>query len=180
MGREVRRVPSDWQHPLDTPPVMRGKPNYRPLFEGPWSERTARWDEEQKQWAEGFCRDYTVENAWSRKTEDMTGSYEDWAGLRPAQAEYMPDWREHEATHLMMYENTSEGTPISPALATPEELARWLTDNGASAFGDETATYEQWLVTCLSGWAPSAVLDSSGLRSGVAAMADRPPNKGED
>ena len=71
----------------------------------------------------------------------------------------------------MMYEDTTEGTPISPAFATPEELARWLADTGASAFGDSTATYEQWLHVCKGGWAPSAVIDINGMRSGVEAMA---------
>lgn len=31
------------------------------------------------------------------------------------------------------------------ALTTPEELAKWLTDSGASIFGGMKATYEQWL-----------------------------------
>jgi hypothetical protein len=72
-----------------------------------------------------------------------------------------------------MWETVSEGSPISPVFATPEELARWLADTGASAFGDMTATYEQWLATCKKGWAPSAVLSADkGLRSGVEALTD--------
>jgi len=50
----------------------------------------------------------------------------------------------------MMYETCTEGTPISPAFATPEELARWLADNEASAFGGMTASYEGWLRTIKS------------------------------
>ncbi len=76
-----------------------------------------------------------------------------------------------EPTHIMMYETCTEGTPISPAFETPEDLARWLTDNNASAFGSMTATYEQWLSTCERGWALSAVCDSSGIHSGVAYNA---------
>lgn len=34
--------------------------------------------------------------------------------------------------------------PISPVFKTPEQLARWLADNKASAFANCTATYEQW------------------------------------
>ena len=60
-------------------------------------------------------------------------------------ANFMPDWSPDEATHYMMYETCSEGTPISPAFATPEELARWLTDTGASISGSMRASYEQWL-----------------------------------
>ena len=44
-----------------------------------------------------------------------------------------------------MYEDTSEGTPISPAFETPEELATWLAENKASSFADFTASYDAWL-----------------------------------
>ena len=71
----------------------------------------------------------------------------------------------------MMYEDTSEGTPISPIFATPEELARWLTDTKASAFGGQAATYEGWLRVAQGGWAPSAVFTpETGLMSGVDAL----------
>ena len=86
---------------------------------------------------------------------------------------FMPEWPDAERTHLMMYENVTEGTPISLAFETPEELARWLADNGASAFGHMTATYEQWLVTCQKGWACSAVIaPGEEIQSGVAALAE--------
>jgi hypothetical protein len=68
-----------------------------------------------------------------------------------------------------MYETTSEGTPISPAFSTKEELARWLENNNSSAFGKSTATYEQWLAMINAGWAPSAIVTSQGLVSGVEA-----------
>jgi hypothetical protein len=86
----------------------------------------------------------------------------------------MPEFTEEQKTHMMMYEDTSEGTPISPAFETPEELARWLADNNASAFGNSTATYKQWLATCKVGWAPSMIADSSGLHSGVEFMENQP------
>ncbi|MNR40154.1 hypothetical protein D3C85_1584160 [compost metagenome] len=72
----------------------------------------------------------------------------------------------------MMYETTSEGSPISPAFETPEQLARWLADNGASAFGGSTASYASWLRVANGGYAPSAVLSSAGLQSGVEALGD--------
>ena len=60
----------------------------------------------------------------------------------------MPEWTAEEATHFMMYETCSEGTPISPAFATIEELAHYLADTGASAFGSQTADYDHWLRIC--------------------------------
>jgi len=71
-----------------------------------------------------------------------------------------------------MYETTSEGSPISPPMESPEALARWLVDNRASAFGNETATYEDWLDMIRGpGWAPTAVRIGGELQSGVKAMA---------
>lgn len=75
----------------------------------------------------------------------------------------------------MMYENTSEGTPISPAFETPEELAHWLADNGASAFGSETASYESWLRICRGGFAPGMIITQHAdgietIQNGVEAL----------
>jgi len=102
-----------------------------------------------------------VPKDWKHPKRD-DGSYE------PLCDNYMPDWPEEERTHYIMYEDVSEGTPISPAFETPEQLARWLADNKASSFGNSTATYEQWLRMILGpGWCASAVLDKKGFRSGV-------------
>lgn len=73
-----------------------------------------------------------------------------------------------------MWETVSEGSPISPPFAMPEELARWLTETGASAGGSRTATYEQWLNLIHREWAPSMVVDKNGLRSGVEVLGDIP------
>lgn len=71
-----------------------------------------------------------------------------------------------------LWETTSEGSPISPPKATPEALARWLADNGASSFGHLTESYETWLKFVRGpGWAPSAVSDGGSLMSGVAGLA---------
>ncbi len=82
-----------------------------------------------------------------------------------------PRFEVPEGPAFQMWETTSEGSPISPAFETPEELARWLADNRASAFGRSTATYEQWLAMIHEGWAPSAVCDAKGFRSGVEAAS---------
>ena len=72
-----------------------------------------------------------------------------------------------------MWENTSEGSPMSPVFASPEELARWLSDTRASTFGKDTATYDQWLKMIVgTGWAMDAVGSQGGLVSGVVAMSE--------
>jgi hypothetical protein len=151
MGREVRKVPADWQHPKDE-----RTGHYKPLYPGDRYE-SSRKNFEEKLAAEGLQAAI------------------DWCGNAPDKNDYMPDWPEAERTHLMMYEDTSEGTPISPAFKTPEELARWLADNNASAFGNSGATYEQWLATIGDGYAIGMVWDAkNGVRSGVEFAAEKP------
>lgn len=156
MGREVRRVPENWVHPIDE-----SKNHPRPLHDEDYDTAIETWWAGREAWKvkphEGF--------------EDCT--YEDYEGNAPQPECYRPKWKEEERTHLQMYETCSEGTPISPVMKTSEELARWLADNKASAFGSMTATYEQWLATIKRGWSPSGVFSGgSGLVSGVEGMAE--------
>lgn len=155
MGREVRRVPADWEHPKYEN-WERGE-GYKPLFDG---------DDYQS------AHDEFIEKL---NAEGLQAAI-DYFGGAPDENDYMPRWKPEERTHLMMYEDTSEGTPISPAFETPEELARWLADNGASSFGQSTATYEQWLPICRGGWAPSMVIAGGQMMSGVEFMSTDQPS----
>lgn len=147
MGRELRRVPKDWKHPKEN-----GK--YQPLWGGLYSKELVAFEALQKE----------------KGLQEALDNH----GKAPNKDEYMPEWPENEKTHIQMYEDTSEGTPISPVMDAPEALAQWLVDNKASAFADETATYDQWLSTIKSGWAVSAVfVPGKGLISGVAAWLDK-------
>lgn len=70
-----------------------------------------------------------------------------------------------------LWSTTTEGTPMTPVFATPEELARHCADNGVSSFGSDTASYETWLKFITGpGLAPSAVFDGQRLRSGVEGL----------
>ncbi len=162
MGREVRRVPADWQHPKHWTGGLRGpEERYKPLYPGDqYKPRVDEWDDECAKWKAGWRPDHCT---------DSVMTYEQFAGQRPHKDDYMPNWHPNLRTHLMMYEDTSEGTPISPAFETPEELARWLADNGASAFGSDTATYEAWLRVARGGWAPSMIVADGVMTSGVEA-----------
>jgi hypothetical protein len=140
MGREVRRVPMDWQHPME------------------WREQWDRADQRVKM--------KLVPKPLHNR--DILRYYDE--GEEIDESTMMPVFPEGTATGFCMYEDTSEGTPISPVFETPEELARWLADTGASAFGQMTATYEEWLSMARAGWAPSAISTGGELHSGVAAM----------
>jgi hypothetical protein len=74
-----------------------------------------------------------------------------------------------------MWETTSEGSPISPVFDTPEALAKWLADTGASSFGSDTASYDQWHKMIVgTGWAMSAVSTGGKFMSGVEFVAENP------
>ncbi len=162
MSREVRRVPKNWMHPRSS------DGQYIPLHDN-FVERLRNWSEEKEQWDRGLIRDY-VTNGWKPKDQDRSDmTFEEWDGREPKAEDYMPTWMEEERTHLQMYETCTEGTPISPVMKTPEELARWLVDNKASAFGGMTASYEGWLIV------------AKGESSVGMVMGDgRPPMSGVD
>lgn len=145
MGREVRMVPANYEHP------RRSDGSFIPL-------------------KDGYAED--LESFKKHMDEHGLESALEEFGQGLLREEYMlPDTPDSERTHLMMFENTSEGTPISPAFKTPDKLARWLTDNKASAFAKMTATYEQWLAMCKDGYAPSAFMKGGKIVSGVEGMS---------
>lgn len=166
MSREVRMVPPDWKHP-------KGK-----TLSTDFSKGLAEWEDGFSHWQKGEVEDYSKypEKSWKLKSEDTDSeTFEEWYGEKPVAGDYMPEWQPEVATHFMMYETCSEGSPISPAFATPEELARWLEDNGASSFGSMTATYEQWLAMINRGSSIASMVVDMGTGkqiSGVAAVSD--------
>lgn len=151
MGREVRRVPPNWDHP------KRGD-RYIPLWPRRYIEERDEWLRELKEFFAGVHEDQSYYPGLDEYLTDHP---------IPRRADYMPDWPEQVCTHYQMYEDTTEGTPISPVFPTPEALARWLTDTGASAFADMTAEYEHWLRVARGGFAPSCVVRGGVLSSGV-------------
>ena len=86
-------------------------------------------------------------------------AYENWEQVEPPTGEGYQLW-----------EPVSEGSPVSPVFATPEELATWLVKNDDSATRD--TTYEEWVHFIKDvGWACSAVGTGSQLQSGVKAFS---------
>ena len=71
------------------------------------------------------------------------GSVEKWHGQR-ATADAWEGFDPPAGDGWQMWENTSEGSPMSPVFETAEALIDWLVDTGASYFGSTTASREQW------------------------------------
>lgn len=129
MGREVRKVPADWDHE---------KYSDKPLFDN-FNKKLTNWLEGFNQWGNGYRFNYNDEK-WIPITEDEKQySYTDWAGDRPDPSDYMPDWDESERTHYQAYENITEGTPISPVFATEEEVIDFLVFTDSA----QTRTYNE-------------------------------------
>ena len=155
MGREIRRVRADWEHPKNE------CGHYVPMLYQSYEAARKIWVDEYSAW-------YSGKSSKRAECSDPNMDYWEWAGNPPNRDEHMPDWTDSERTHYQMYENTSEGTPISPVFSTPEEVARYCADHKVSSFADMTATYEQWLAVARGGWAPSAIVEGGILRSGVS------------
>lgn len=175
--------------------------DYIPLFGESYREHAEAWEGEFKLYSQGFSLrpDFdshdpdgsafgwwtvytlvplpasemaTMERARLRGDDALRAAFSEWHGEKHDPADHMPDWTDAERTHIQMYETCSEGTPISPVCETPEALARWLADNGASAFGGMTASYDEWLATCRAGSCVGMAIAGNGeMMSGPAVVA---------
>lgn len=148
MGREVRRVPPDWEHPRDR------SGNYHPMFEKEYTVAAQEWLERLLAWERG--EDPSREDA----EKDGYRYLWDWDDMPPDKAYYRERiWSPDEATAYQVYEDVTEGTPISPVFKTQEALIAWLVEQGyseasARAFAE-------------SGWVPSIVLAGGKLYTDI-------------
>src|SRR6185437_8201919 len=106
MGREVRRVPPNWQHPKNA------NGDYKPMF-------NRNYHEEAKEWIEGFNSFQPTEHCQYY-----------WEYDHPPDEEYCVPYTREEATWYQVYETVSEGTPCTPAFETQEELVQHLIEHG--------------------------------------------------
>ena len=149
MGREIRKVPPNWDHPK--------KEGYddrlQPMYDRDYT--TAR-----KEWLDGLA---------AHKPEEHDGAdFWEWEGGPPERAYYRL-YSDEEATWFQLWETVSEGTPVSPPFATKEELAAYLAVNGD--FWDQKRGNGGWGIERArafvdDGWAPSgAILGGAFLES---------------
>lgn len=157
MGREIRRVPPNWQHPRDE----RG--NYIPMFDQEFHAAAEEWLVECIAWRDGTHEDLRAFP--SAKTEFPY--YWQWAGEPPDPEAYRPAYAEP-ATWWQVYETVSEGTPVTPAFATKEELIECLVADGDG--WDRPVSREAATKFVESGSAPSMVIGPQGIKTGVEAV----------
>lgn len=151
MGREVRRVPPDWEHPKEQKfNTFTGKMEERffPLFDRPFEEAAREWLDEAIAWDNGTDPDCAEHKA----THPF---YWQWSNMPPNPAYYRPDWPEGTATHYQVYETVSEGTPVTPHFATKAELIDYLVEHGDMWDQQRTAEGQQ----ASAGWDRAAAED---------------------
>jgi len=157
MGREIRRVPPNWEHPKKEAFDYRTGAmieRYQPLFDRPFAPAMREWIKEWEAWEAGTHEDFA-------KHGKEYPNYWDWSSGPPDPHYYRPNWKEGEATWWQVYETVSEGTPVSPPFATPDELVDYLATHGD--FWDQQRGDGAWNRRnaesfVKAGWAPSGII----------------------
>jgi hypothetical protein len=165
MGREIRMVPPNWEHPRYTASDAWPQPNrvgtYRPLYDRSFAVEVREWLNGLRSWLDGTNEALQRDPALREKHE-----WWEWHGRPPAREDYRPDWPEGTATWVQLYETVTEGTPLSPPFATDEELAVWLsTHQDFWGYGPVDLETARRFVSV--GWVPSAVMRDGTLTSGL-------------
>lgn len=119
---EIRKVAPNWSHPVM---FRNGNMEFVPLLGLSFSQALRDWEEESKEWDEG-THEYLVNEHVSKSDYPTFEDYES----KPKRERHMPEWSPEEATWIQVYETVSEGTPITPAFATREELIDYLVKHG--------------------------------------------------
>lgn len=162
MGREIRMVPPNWEHPRwtadDTSDRHRiGK--IRPTYDQDYESAAKEW---------------LAELAAFKPTE-YANYYWEWAGGPPDETAYRPAFTE-EPTWFQVYETVSEGTPVTPPFATQDELIDYLVNVGEMAGTQYARKFSRESATKFvkgSGYAPSMIVmhgpEGTTIREGIDA-----------
>lgn len=134
MGREIRRVPPNWEHPKkDYPNHRLGtiEEGYQPLYDRDLESAWERWLSEFQEWVATEGDRVRAEYGEADYPKDQPyRAFCKWDGQPPDPEYYRPRWSEEEATWFQVYETVSEGTPVTPPFATREELIDYLCTHG--------------------------------------------------
>ena len=182
MGRELRMVPANWEHPQETKynPFTRCESTvFIPLYDSPYLEAITEWIKGHSLWVKGLHEDQ------QKYPDDETLYYAEAWGDAPTYESYRPDWKDSEMVWYQVYETVSEGTPVTPPFGTQEELVEYLVLNGD--FWDQKRRADKNRIGSMPcgpwsreaaekfvygpGWAPSMVMVNGVLESGHEALA---------
>ena len=163
-GKVIRRVPPNWEHPRD------GEGDYLRLYDETYEDEIRKWIAGRELWLKGEhpeqqkLPDRPARNEWIDECPQDDYGYADHEGGPPDTDSYRPSFKE-EPTWYQMYEEISEGTPLSPPFATKEELVDYLVEHGDFGYQrwpEWETTYKptraQAKAFVEQGWAPSMVV----------------------
>lgn len=173
MGREIRRVPENWEHPMiecthspwaggcSTAKKNNGK-CYQPMLDTDFDSELAEWLEEYNQWKNKTHPDY-----------DPDIPFWEWIDAPPDPEYYHPIWEN--PTWYQVYETVSEGTPVTPPFATKKELIDYLVEYGD--FWDQQRGDGGWSRKAAEQfveheWAPSLIMFRSDQDTIIHAPRD--------
>jgi hypothetical protein len=148
MGREIRRVPANWEHPKEN-----GK--YKPLYDEDFETAAREWYNNCVAWENGTHKKLQEHP----KYKNDRPYYWMWAGNPPDREYYRPKF--DNADWYQVYETVSEGTPVTPPFSTKEELVNYLVEYGD--FLDQRRGDGGWSRKNAEsfvglGWAPSGMI----------------------
>jgi hypothetical protein len=183
MGREVKMVPPNWEHPklnVFRPfPNMRYESEYVPMYDRSLEKAWLDWQAEYAKWVDVGHDEVIAEMAESGRAGEYPKSepyrsFCKWHGPPPNPHRYRPEWRDEDRTWYQVWSTVSEGTPVTPPFATEGELIDYLTTRGD--FRDR-AEAERFVK---GRWAPSMVVTATPAGSTVEFPRDVGLFKGED
>ena len=189
MGREIRRVTPNWEHPKKEyydPFTKKTEHGYVTMYDQSCEEAWREWQEEYRKWVEGEFAKVLAEygEKYGYKQDQPYTAFCTWNGPPPDPERYRPQWEPGEATWYQVYETVSEGTPTTPPFATKEELIDYLVayGEGGGLNGDPWPRKHAEVFVNGPGWAPSLVVTQTetgvAVRTGVQELGEQLEKKG--
>jgi hypothetical protein len=160
MGREVRRVPPNWIHPVIQ--YFSQDPNskrcYFPMYEESYEVACEEWIKGFEEWKKNKReKHFYHENEY----------YWDWNGMPPDRQHYNTYYTKEQATWYQVYETVSEGTPLTPPFETQQELVDYLVEHGTfwSETGISRNAAENFVYK--NSYVPSMTLKDGKITTGI-------------
>ena len=122
MGREIRRVPKNWNHPKHE------NGSFKPMFDQSSTSAFNEWMEAFEAFKAGEINEACKEYGYDKNDPYLAFCH--YYGEPPRAEYYRPEWDKSSATWWQVYETVSEGTPVSPPFETQDELIDYLVENG--------------------------------------------------
>lgn len=136
MGREIRRVPANWEHPTQECPhspysggcgqaKINGGKCFIPLYDRDHDTAAREWLDNAIAWDNGTHEDLIADPS----LKERNPYFWQWDGDPPDPETHRPAF-DTTADWYQVYETVSEGTPVTPPFATKEELVNYLVEHG--------------------------------------------------